>query len=156
MISNTKISSKQKTLASDVYFSGIGLHTGKNANVKITSDLPDSGITFIRSDLHQNNAIKALWTNISSTILSTTIANKSKASVSTIEHLMSALSGMHVDNARIYTDGPEIPIMDGSSKPFVELIEKAKVEEQTKKRKIIKVLKEVEVSKGDSFYSYIS
>jgi UDP-3-O-[3-hydroxymyristoyl] N-acetylglucosamine deacetylase len=151
MITNTKISSNQKTLASDILFSGIGLHTGKSTSVRITADLPDSGITFIRSDLNQNNIIKALWTNVSSTILSTTIANKNFASVSTIEHLMSALSGMHIDNAKIYVDGPEIPIMDGSSMPFVELIEKAKLKEQNNKRKIIKVLKEIEVNKGDSF-----
>ena len=123
MIANSLTKSNQRTLASDIYFSGIGLHGGKNANVRITSDLPNSGITFIRSDLNENNVIKALWTNVSSSTLCTTITNEDNISVSTIEHLMSALSGMHVDNARIYIDGPEVPIMDGSSKPFVEFIE---------------------------------
>ena len=135
---NKTISSEQRTLASNVLFSGIGLHTGKMANVNITPDIPDSGIKFIRSDLNKNNVIKAIWTNVSSTILSTTLTNKNKISVSTVEHLMSALSGMHIDNARIYIDGPEVPIMDGSSRPFVELIENAKIKEQDDKRKVIK------------------
>ena len=150
MISNSIISSKQKTLASDVFFSGIGLHTGITSKVKITADRPNSGITFLRSDLHINNTIKAHWTNVTSTILSTTLANQDGVSVSTVEHLMSALSGTHIDNAKIYIDGPEVPIMDGSAIPFVNLIENAKIKEQNSKRKIIKVIKEVKVQKGDS------
>ena len=150
MIANSLTKSKQRTLTSDIYFSGIGLHKGKKANVTITSDLPNSGITFIRSDLNKNNAVKALWSNVSSSKLCTTIANKDNVAVATIEHLMSAFSGMHIDNARIYIDGPEVPIMDGSSRPFVELIENAKIKEQDYKRKVIKVLKEVEVNKKDS------
>ena len=151
MIANSLTQSKQRTIASDICFSGLGLHKGKKANVKITSDLPNSGITFVRSDLNENNIIKALWKNVSSTTLCTTITNNNGISVSTIEHLMSALSGMHIDNAKIYIDASEVPIMDGSSKPFVELIENAKIKEQDYKRKIIKVLKEVEVSRKDSF-----
>ena len=151
MIANSLTKSNQRTLASDINFSGIGLHKGKHTKVKITSDLPDSGIKFIRSDLNTNNTIKALWSNVSSTKLCTTITNENNISVSTIEHLMSALLGMHIDNAKIYIDGPEVPIMDGSSKPFVELIEHARIKEQDSKRKIIKVLKKVKVCKGDSF-----
>jgi len=151
MIANSLTKSNQRTLATDILFSGIGLHSGVKSNVKITSDLPNTGIKFIRSDLNVNNVIKALWTNVSSTTLCTTITNENNISVSTIEHLMSALSGMHIDNAKIYIDGPEVPIMDGSSKPFVELIENAKIKEQNCKRKIIKILKVVEVCKEDSF-----
>ena len=114
-------------------------------------DIPSSGITFIRSDLKSNNSIKALWKNVSSTVLSTTITNEHNISVATIEHLMSALSGMHIDNALILIDGPEVPIMDGSSLPFVELIENAKIQVQNNKRKILKVLRNIEVFKGDSF-----
>ena len=151
MIANSHTKSNQRTLLSDICFSGIGLHKGKKANVTITSDSPNTGITFIRSDLKNNNTIKALWKNVSSSTLSTTITNEHNVSVSTIEHLMSALSGMHIDNAKIYIDNPEVPIMDGSSKPFVDLIENAKIKEQNHKRNIIKVLKEVEVSNEDSF-----
>ena len=151
MIANSKTESNQKTLNSEISFSGIGLHSGKKANVIIKPDSPNSGIRFIRSDLSKNNEIMALWSNVSSSILSTTISNTSGVSVSTIEHVMSAFSGMHIDNARIYIDGPEVPIMDGSSKPFVDLIENVKTKTQDSKRKIIKVLKEVEVLKDDSF-----
>ena len=155
MIANSNNQTNQQTIKNEIIFFGISLHSGIHANVKITSDRPNSGITFIRTDLKENNTIKAIWSNVSATNLSTTISNKKEASVSTIEHLMSALSGMHIDNARVYIDGPEIPIMDGSSKPFVEFIENAKVEEQNLPRKVIKVNKKVEVKKGDSFVRII-
>ena len=93
----------------------------------------------------KNNKIKALWHNVSTTILSTTISNEFNVSVSTIEHLMSALSGMHIDNVNIYLNGPEIPIMDGSSRPFVEFLEKSGKKTQSKNRKVIKVIKEIKV-----------
>ena len=150
MIANSNNQTNQQTIKNEIIFFGISLHSGIHANVKITSDRPNSGITFIRTDLKENNTIKAIWSNVSATNLSTTISNKKEVSVSTIEHLMSALSGMHIDNARVYIDGPEVPIMDGSSKPFVEFIEKAKVVEQNVPRKVIKVNKAVEVKKGDS------
>jgi len=143
----------QQTLKREIKFSGIGLHTGVHSNVRITPSKLDSGITFIRKDLKANNTIKALWSNVISTNLSTTISNKHKATVSTIEHLMSALSGMHIDNVKIFIDGPEVPIMDGSSKPFVELFEKAKIIKQNKYRKILKVNKEITVQNRDSFIS---
>ena len=155
MIASSTNKSKQKTIKNEINFTGIGLHSGTHANVKITSDYPNSGITFIRTDLKENNTIKALWPNVSATNLSTTISNGKEASVSTIEHLMSALSGMHIDNAKVYIDGPEVPILDGSSKLFVEFIERAKIQDQNVPRKIIKVKKEVEVIKGDSFVRII-
>ena len=82
----------------------------------------DYGIKFIRKDLTDNNVIEALWSNVSNTKLSTTISNKSGVTVSTIEHLMSALSGLHIDNIKIEINGPEVPIMDGSSIKFVNLL----------------------------------
>ena len=151
MISSSSKTSKQKTLHNKIIFSGIGLHSGKYASVKIEGDLPNSGITFVRTDIEKNNQVKALWSNVSSTVLSTTISNKQGVSISTIEHLMSPLSGMHIDNAKIFISGPEVPIMDGSSKPFVELIEKARITEQDANRKLLKVKKEVKVENNDSF-----
>ena len=131
------------------------MHSGKKSQVTIKPSEPNSGINFLRtdvSDVNKNVLINALWHNVSSTTLSTTISN-GDVSVSTIEHLMSALSGMHIDNVKIYIDGPEVPIMDGSSKPFVELIEKAKIIKQNKYRKILKVNKEIKVQYRDSFIS---
>jgi len=151
MIATSEISQKQQTINNEISFAGIGLHSGKKSKVTIKQSEPDTGIQFIRTDIYNNNQIKALWFNVSSTILSTTISNKNNVSVSTIEHLMSALSGMHIDNVEIYIDGPEIPIMDGSSKNFVELIEKAGIKIQNKNRKVIKVNKTIEVYRDDSF-----
>ena len=153
MIASTFFKQKQKTIKNEISFSGIGLHSGKKSQVIIKPSEVNSGVNFLRtdvSDVNKNALIMALWHNVSSTTLSTTISN-GDVSVSTIEHLMSALSGMHIDNALILIDGPEVPIMDGSSKPFVELFEKAGLVKQDEYRKILKVIKEVEVSNGDSF-----
>ena len=111
------------------------MHSGLEINLKIEKAPIDNGIKFIRTDSNWENIINALWSNVSSTNLCTTISNGFNLSVSTIEHLMSALSGLHIDNANIYINGPEVPIMDGSSKPFVNLIEENGIEIQNKKRK---------------------
>tara|TARA_B100001123_G_C15244169_1_gene1000243 strand:+ start:589 stop:1461 length:873 start_codon:yes stop_codon:yes gene_type:complete len=151
MIATSKLGQNQQTIRNDISFSGIGLHTGQDSKVIIKSSNINSGVNFFRGDLEGDNKIKGLWRNVTSTTLSTTISNSSKASISTIEHLMSALSGMHIDNVDIYVYGPEIPIMDGSSKPFVELIKKSGIVSQGESRKVIKIIKEVKVSKDDSF-----
>ena len=145
MIAYSQTNSSQKTIKDSIYISGIGLHSGKKVNLTLEKTDVDNGIKFIRNDIKENNTIKALWSNVSATNLSTTISNGT-ASVATIEHLMSALSGLHIDNLNIYLDGPEVPIMDGSSEPFVKLIEKNGIKEQDKKRKIIKIKKEIEVN----------
>ena len=141
----------QQTIKDSVTISGIGLHSGKYVDLILEPAEEDSGINFIRSDLSKENKVLAIWSNVSNTVLSTTITNSYGVKVSTIEHLMSALSGMHIDNINILINGPEVPIMDGSSKPFVELIEKIGVECQNKKRKILKVKKEILVSSENSF-----
>jgi len=152
MIATTFYKQKQKTIKNEISFSGIGLHSGKKSHITIKPSEVNSGINFLRTDVkdvNKNALIMALWHNVSSTTLSTTISN-GDVSVSTIEHLMSALSGMHIDNALILIDGPEVPIMDGSSKPFVELFEKAGLVKQDEYRKILKIIKKVEVSNGES------
>ena len=151
--SNSNKSKKQQTIKSEFSLSGIGLHSGEKVNIVVQPASPNNGIKFIRTDLHNNNIVKAIWSNVTSTNLSTTISNSKGVSISTIEHLMSALSGMHIDNAKVFINGPEIPIMDGSSRPFVELIENAQLIDQKKSRKIIKVKKKVEVRKKDSYVS---
>ncbi len=110
----------------------------------------DFGIKFYRTDLDENNSIEALWSNVSNTNLSTTISNKFGVSVSTVEHIMSALSGLHIDNLKIEIDAPEVPIMDGSSKVFVNLIEAVPLKTLNKKRKIIKIKKNIKIVKEDS------
>ncbi len=139
----------QKTIKSVIEFSGITLHKGKHANVRILPSSPNSGIVFKRTDLKSNNLIIATFQNVSDATLCTTISNDNGVSVSTIEHLMAALYGKGVDNAVIEIDQDEVPIIDGSSKFFVEEIDKVGLEVSNVALKIIKILKKIEVRKGN-------
>tara|TARA_Y100001970_G_scaffold284279_1_gene401310 strand:+ start:101 stop:976 length:876 start_codon:yes stop_codon:yes gene_type:complete len=150
MIDLIQKSSKQQTISNPIKVNGVGLHSGISVSLKLEPAKEDNGIKFIRTDLKEKNIIQALWTNVTATTLCTTISNKYGAKVSTIEHLMSALSGLHIDNLNIYIDGSEVPIMDGSSKVFVELIENKGIKTQNKKRKILKVKKEINVTNENS------
>ncbi len=150
MIGIINKSHNQQTICEPVSINGIGLHSGINVSMKLLPAESNYGIKFIRKDIANNNIIEALWSNVSNTNLSTTISNQSGVSVSTIEHLMSALSGLHIDNIKIEIDGPEVPIMDGSSIKFVNLINSSSIKNLNKKRKIIKVKKNIKIEKNDS------
>ena len=150
MINNLNKSQNQQTIADELSINGVGLHSGINVRMKLFPAEADYGIKFIRKDLNKNNVIEALWSNVSNTKLSTTISNQNGVSVSTIEHLMSALSGLHIDNIKIEIDGPEVPIMDGSSIKFVNLINSTSIKNLNKKRKILKVKQNIKVEKNDS------
>jgi UDP-3-O-acyl-N-acetylglucosamine deacetylase len=141
---------RQRTINKDISLSGIGLHSGKYVEMKLVPAEADYGVKFIRSDKKNDNIIDAIWSNVSETVLNTTISNQSKLKVSTVEHLMSALSGLHIDNLKIYINAPEVPIMDGSSKPFVDLIENVGIKVQNKKRKFLNIKKPIEVKNGNS------
>jgi len=143
-------SSKQQTIGRSITISGIGLHTGVSVVMKLEPAKEGNGINFVRTDLSEKNITPAIWSNVVATNLSTTISNEYGAKVSTIEHLMSALSGLHIDNLNILINAAEVPIMDGSSIPFVELIEHEGIKLQNKKRKILKVKKEIKVSGKNS------
>ena len=137
---------KQHTLGKVVEFGGIALHSGGNVNLKILPADVDHGVVFRRIDVSRNTSrIPAAWDMVSDTVLSTTITNSNGISVSTIEHLMAALSGSGIDNVLIEIDGPEVPIMDGSSEPFVHGFQSSGVVEQKATRSILKILKPVEV-----------
>jgi len=140
----------QQTIKESISFSGIGLHSGKQVEMKLVPAEVDHGVKFIRIDKKTNNVINAVWSNVSETVLSTTISNQSGIKISTIEHLMSALSGLHIDNLIIYINASEVPIMDGSSKPFVDFIENIGIKVQNKKRKLLNVKKTIEVKKDNS------
>ena len=150
MIDRPLINMNQQTLSKPIVINGVGLHSGVKVKIKLIPADIDFGIKFIRTDLKQNNLVTAIWSNVTSTQLSTTISNNFGVSVSTVEHLMSALSGLHIDNLKIEIDGPEVPIMDGSSINFVELIDTSSLKTQNKKRKIIKIKKKIKVEKDDS------
>ena len=140
----------QQTISKPVTINGIGLHSGLKVSMKLIPAEADFGIKFIRKDLSENNIIDALWTNVGNTKLSTTISNQNGASVSTIEHLMSALSGLHIDNIIIEINGPEVPIMDGSSIEFVDIINATKIRNLAKKRKILKIKQNIKVNNNNS------
>jgi UDP-3-O-[3-hydroxymyristoyl] N-acetylglucosamine deacetylase/3-hydroxyacyl-[acyl-carrier-protein] dehydratase len=120
---------KQHTLASEVSISGTGLHTGAMVDMIIKPANPGYGFQFQRTDLPGQPIIKADCDLVTDTSRGTTLEDNG-AKVYTVEHILAALIGSGVDNALIQLNGPEIPIIDGSSMPFVELIEKAGVEEQ--------------------------
>ena len=107
MIAVGLTNSNQKSIKKSIEISGVGLHSGMDVELILEQAAEDNGIKFIRTDKKENNIIDALWSNVSATNLCTTISNNNNLSVSTIEHLMSALSGLHIDNINIYVNGPE-------------------------------------------------
>jgi UDP-3-O-[3-hydroxymyristoyl] N-acetylglucosamine deacetylase / 3-hydroxyacyl-[acyl-carrier-protein] dehydratase len=126
-------SPNQHTITSPVTISGVGLHTGAQVNMTLKPAAPGSGVKFQRIDLPEQPVVKADVDYVVDTARSTTLEHNG-ARVSTIEHIMAALVGTGVDNVLIEIDGPEIPIMDGSAQPFIEIIEKAGIAEQDAKK----------------------
>lgn len=139
----------QQTLKKDYFFEGKGLHTGKFSHMKVGPAPVDTGIVFIRTDIGAQAVVKALAENVSSTARSTTIS-QGEASVSTIEHIISALTGMGVDNAMIEIDNVEVPILDGSAKPYIDQIWKDGVETQDAPRKYIEVKETIEIENKET------
>ena len=126
----------QKTIKKKIKFKGVGLHSGEIVDLILLPGVEDDGIKFIRTDLKNNPAIEANWKNIYQANLCTKIMNKKGIGVSTIEHLMFSLYSTGITNLRIEINGPEVPIMDGSAKNFVEDILKIGLLSQVKKKKI--------------------
>ncbi len=141
---------KQKTLKSAIGCTGIALHSGRKTTLNLKPAEANAGIRIRRTDLVNGaSEIVVDWSKVVDTQLATTVGNDYGTTVSTIEHLMSALAGCEIDNLVIEVDGPEIPIMDGSAAPFVFLIECGGVVELEAPRKAIKILKPVTVGDGD-------
>ena len=140
---------KQRTLSSKIKASGVGLHTGKKITLTLKPAPVNAGIAFVRTDL-RSDPIKASLENVYDTRLSTTLSNKT-AKISTVEHLLSALAGLGIDNALIELDGPEVPIMDGSARPFVFMIQSAGIQEQDDTKKFIKIKKKIEVRQDEKW-----
>ena len=134
----------QHTLKKAYYFQGKGLHTGTYAHMKLLPAPADFGIKFKRTDLRSKPVIEAVAENVSNTARSTTISHKEAVAV-TIEHLMSALTGMGVDNALVELDNIEVPILDGSARPYVEAILKDGTLDQEVPRKYINIPQSLEI-----------
>jgi UDP-3-O-[3-hydroxymyristoyl] N-acetylglucosamine deacetylase len=144
---------KQTTLADRVSLVGIGVHSGAPVKIILHPSESNTGVTFLRTGLPcgGERVIRARREAVGATELCTVIAEPTGASVSTIEHLMAALAGLGVDNVMVEIDGPEVPIMDGSSAYFVEAIDEVGLEELTSPRKVIRVLKPVRFEHGRSW-----
>jgi len=138
----------QRTVKRNISCKSIGLHSGRKVGMVIRPAGVGEGIVFIRGDLSGNNRIKADVNNVRDTTLATTIGLNG-VSVSTVEHLMSAFSGMGVDNATVEVDAPEVPIMDGSARPFVDLLKDVGTQVQGKGKKILVIKDKIAVSEGD-------
>ncbi len=140
----------QHTLSRLVELSGVGLHSGAETVLRLLPSDIGTGLIFRRIDVaDRDNVVPARWDSVVDTRLCTVVANDAGVSVGTIEHLMAALSACGIDNAIIELDAPEVPIMDGSSEPFVKAIRKAGVKTQAAPRRAIKILKEISVVDGD-------
>lgn len=135
----------QQTLRKEYTFEGKGLHTGKVAKMTVAPAPVNTGIVFIRTDISSEAAVEAVAENVSNTARSTTIS-KGEASVATIEHIMSALTGLGVDNAFIYIDNVEVPILDGSAKPYIDAMWQDGVQVQDEPRRYIEIKEAVEVT----------
>jgi UDP-3-O-[3-hydroxymyristoyl] N-acetylglucosamine deacetylase len=139
----------QHTLAGPAICAGVGLHSGQRVRVSIRPAPAGTGIVFVRTDLTGDNRVPVIPTAVTQTRLCTVIANASGVIVATIEHLMAALAALDVDNAIVELDGPEVPIMDGSALPFVQLLDRAGRRPQEAARQYIEILDTVEVVEGD-------
>jgi len=139
----------QRTIKKEISCFSIGLHTGRKVNMKIKPAPADTGIVFIRKDLPGSEPIYARYDNVCDTTLATTLG-RNGVTVSTVEHLLSAFSGMGVDNAMIELDSFEVPVMDGSALPFVNMLKEVGTHVQKKNKKMLVVNKPVSVSIGDT------
>lgn len=142
---------RQRTLKNPVRASGIGLHSGQRVFMSLLPAGPDTGIVFRRIDLTPPVEIPAQADLVRETTLCSTLVTDAKVKVATIEHLMSALCGLGIDNCVVELSAPEVPIMDGSASPFVFLIQSAGIHELSAPKKFLRIRQPVQVQDGDKF-----
>lgn len=144
---------KQRTLKNTIRATGVGLHTGDKVYLTLRPAEPDAGICFRRVDLPEPVIIRAKPENVGETMLSTTLVENG-VKVATVEHLLSAMAGLGIDNAIIDVSAPEVPIMDGSAGPFVFLLQSAGVMEQEAPKQYIKIKKPIRVEENDKWGAF--
>ncbi len=145
---------RQRTLKNEIRATGVGLHTGRKIYLTLRPAPIDSGIIFRRIDLSPVVEIEAKAENVGDTMLSTTLV-KDDVRVSTVEHLLSAMAGLGIDNAIVEVSADEVPIMDGSAGPFVFLIQSAGIQEQNAAKRFIRIKKPVSVVEGDKTAKFL-
>jgi len=148
---DTTILTQEQTLRSAVECSGIGLHSGASVSTRLAPAPPGTGIVFQRTDL-DDFKVEAVSRNVARVSYATSLMKKGVL-ISTTEHVLSAFIGMGIDNAIVELDNLELPILDGSALPFVELIQKAGIRKQRRPRRYLKILRELEMREGDKFIS---
>lgn len=143
----------QRTLKSLVRTTGVGLHTGEKVTMTLRPAQPDTGIVFRRVDTPEPVDIRADAFKVVDARMCTTLG-EGEVKVATVEHLLSALAGLGIDNVYVDLTGPEVPIMDGSAAPFVYLVQSAGIEEQLRAKRFLRILKPVEVREGDKWAKF--
>lgn len=138
----------QHTLKKEVRIAGIGLHSGNRVTMRLKPGRENSGIVFVRTDISGQPSVRALVQNVTDTRLATTIGADG-VSISTVEHLLAAFAGLAIDNAIVEIDGPEVPIMDGSAYPFVQILTRTGRKRQKAGRRMIRIIDEVVFADGD-------
>lgn len=144
----------QRTLKNTIRASGVGLHSGEKVYLTLKPAPVNTGIVFRRTDIEPSVDILARAANVGETTLSTTLG-EGEAKVDTVEHLLSAMAGLGIDNAIVEVSAQEVPIMDGSSGPFVFLLQSAGILEQQEAKRFIKIKKRVEVVDGDKSAAFV-
>ncbi|MEM1173195.1 MAG: UDP-3-O-acyl-N-acetylglucosamine deacetylase [Pseudomonadota bacterium] len=144
---------KQRTLKTAIRATGVGLHSGEKVYMTLRPAAENTGIVFHRVDLDTPVAVPADPTLVGETMLGTTLV-KDEVKVATVEHLMSALAGLGIDNLHVDLSAPEVPIMDGSAGPFVFLLQSAGIEEQNAAKKFIRIRKPVRVEIDDKWAEF--
>lgn len=144
----------QRTVKSEIWCKSVGLHSGRKVNMTIKPAEVDDGIIFVRKDLSKNNVIKAELKNVRDTTLATNLGTNGTR-VSTVEHLLSAFSGMGVTNAVVEIDSPEIPIMDGSALPFVNMLKSIGTVVQGECERFLVIKKAISVTDGDGWAMFM-
>jgi UDP-3-O-[3-hydroxymyristoyl] N-acetylglucosamine deacetylase len=145
---------RQRTLKNTIRATGVGLHSGEKVYLTLKPAPVDHGIVFRRVDLEPIVDIQAKATNVGETTMSTTLVQEG-VRVDTVEHLLSAMAGLGIDNAIVELSAQEVPIMDGSAGPFVFLLQSAGIAEQSKAKRFIRIKKKVEVREGDKVASFV-
>lgn len=144
---------KQRTLKKAISATGVGLHSGEKVTMTLSPAMPDTGIVFRRSDLPGSAEIKVQPQYVCDTRMCSALEHEG-VRIATVEHLMSALAGLGIDNIYVDLTAAEVPIMDGSSGPFVFLLQQAGIVEQAAAKKFIRIKKTVEVRDGDKWVRF--
>jgi UDP-3-O-[3-hydroxymyristoyl] N-acetylglucosamine deacetylase len=144
---------RQRTLKNSIRATGVGLHTGEKVTLTLRPAAPNTGVIFHRSDLDPAVSIIAAAENVGDTRLSTTLV-RDGVRVSTVEHLLSAVAGLGIDNLHVDVSAPEVPIMDGSAGPFVFLLQSAGLKEQNAPKKFIRIKRTVEIHDDDKWVRF--